>query len=51
MKTVEDDVKFSRAKEAVATAMLNLEIAKDEYVQVHNSEKKRQKGTKVKVHP
>jgi hypothetical protein len=39
-KQMEHDIKFSRAEEAVATAMLNLEIMKDEYVQVRNSEKK-----------
>jgi hypothetical protein len=39
-KQMEHDIKFSRAKEAVATAQLNLEIAKDKYVQVCNLEKK-----------
>jgi len=50
-KQMEHDVKFSRAEEAVATAMLNLDILKDEYAQVCNSEKKRQKGTKEKAYP
>ena len=39
-KQMEHDVKFSRAEEAVATAMLNLEIMKEENAQVCNSEKK-----------
>ena len=39
-KLMEHDVKFSRAEEATATAMLNLEIMEDEYAQVHNLEKK-----------
>jgi hypothetical protein len=42
---MEHDVKFSRAEEAVTTAMLNLEIMKDEYTQVLNLERKMQKGT------
>ena len=44
-KQMEHDVKFSRAEEAVTTAMLNLEIMKDEYTQVLNLERKMQKGT------
>ena len=36
---IEHDVKFSRAKNAVATVMLNLDIAKDKYAQVCISEK------------
>jgi hypothetical protein len=28
---MEHDIKFSKTKEAVTTAMLNLEIVKDEY--------------------
>jgi hypothetical protein len=39
-KQIEHDVKFSKAKEAVVNAILNLEITKDEYVQVCSSEKK-----------
>lgn len=33
-KQMEHDIGFSKAKEAIATAMLNLEIAKEEYAQV-----------------
>ena len=38
------DVKFSRAKEAVANAIVDLEIKKEEYVQVCSSERKKTKG-------
>ena len=38
-KQMEHDVKFSTAKEAVANTMLNLEIKKEEYAQVHSSKK------------
>ena len=41
---MEHDVKFSNAKEAVANAILDLEIKKEEYVQVHSSERKKTKG-------
>jgi hypothetical protein len=34
---MEHEVKFSRAKEAVAYAILNLDIMKDQYTQVHGS--------------
>ena len=44
-------MKISTVEEAVANAILDLEITKDEYAQVCRSEKKRQKGTKVRVHP
>jgi hypothetical protein len=47
---MEHDVKFYKAEEAVANGILNLEIMKDEYVQVRNLEKKGQKGTKEKAH-
>jgi len=50
-KQMEHDVNFSKAKEAFANAILDLETKKDEYAQVCNSEKKRQKGTKEKAHP
>ena len=43
-KQMEHDVNFSKAKEAVANATLDLEIKKDEYMQVHSTEKKRTKG-------
>ena len=43
-KQMEHDVKFSSAKEAVATAPLGLEIKKEEYAQVCNSEIKKNKG-------
>jgi hypothetical protein len=35
---MEHDLKFSKAKEAVANAILDLEIKKEEYVQVCSSE-------------
>ena len=41
---MEHDVNFSKTKEAVANAMLVLEIKNDEYVQVCSSEKKKTKG-------
>jgi len=37
------DVKFSRAKEAVANALLDLEIKKEEYAQVCSSKRKKTK--------
>ena len=43
-KQMEHDVKFLNAKEPVATANLDLDIRKEEYAQVHNSEKKKNKG-------
>ena len=49
-KQLEHDVKFSRAKEAVANAILDLEIKKEEYAQVHSLEKKRQKGIQEKAY-
>jgi len=49
-KQLEDDVKFSKAEDAVANAILDLEIQKDEYAQVHNSEKKA-KGNKGESAP
>jgi hypothetical protein len=49
-KQMEHDVKFSRAEEAVANVILNLEIMKDKYVQVCNLEGERQKGTEEKAH-
>ena len=50
-KQMEHDIKFSKTKEAVANATLDLEIKKGEYAQVHNLEKKgkreqRRKGTR-----
>jgi hypothetical protein len=47
---MEHGVKLSKAEEAVATVMLNLEITKDEHTQACNSEKKQQNGTKEKAH-
>ena len=38
-KQMEHDIKFFKAKEAVANAILELEIKKDDYVQVCSSEK------------
>jgi hypothetical protein len=49
-KQVEHDVKFSRAEEAVANAILDLEIKKEEYAQVHSLERKRQKGIQEKAY-
>jgi hypothetical protein len=49
-KQMEHGINFSKAKEAVANAILDLELKKDEYMQVCNSEK-RQKGTKEKAYP
>jgi hypothetical protein len=43
-KQMEHDVKFSRAEEAVTNAILDLEIKKEEYAQVHSSERKKTKG-------
>ena len=43
-KQMEHDVKYLNAKEAVATANLDLDIKKEEYVQVHTSERKKNKG-------
>jgi hypothetical protein len=43
-KQMEDDVKFSSAKEAVATAQLDLEFKKEEHAQVRSSEEKKTKG-------
>ena len=41
---MEHVVNFSKAKEAVANATLDLEIKKDEYAQVRSMEKKKTKG-------
>jgi hypothetical protein len=41
---MEHDLKFSNAKEAVASALLDLEIKKEEYVQVRSSERKKNNG-------
>jgi len=43
-KQMEHDMKFSRAKEAVANAILDLEIKKEEYTQVCSLERKKTKG-------
>jgi hypothetical protein len=50
-KQMEHDVKFSRAKEAIANALLDLEIKKEEYAQVRSLERKRPKGIKEKAYP
>ena len=50
-KQMEHDFKFSKAEKAVANAILDLEIKKDEYAQVCSLEKKRQKGIKEKAYP
>ena len=42
-KQMEHDVTFINAKEAVATAKLDLEIKQEEYVQVCNLERKKNK--------
>jgi len=52
-KQMEHDVKFSSAEEAIATALLDLEIKKEEYAQVRSPERKknkRTKGTKEKAY-
>jgi hypothetical protein len=41
---MEHDIKFSSAKEAVATALVDMEIKKEDYVQVSSSERKKNKG-------
>jgi hypothetical protein len=41
---MEHDMNFSKAKEAVTTATLDLEIRKEEYTQVHSTERKKNKG-------
>jgi hypothetical protein len=43
-KQIKHDVKFLKAKEAVAMAILDLDIKKEEYVQVCTSEKKKNIG-------
>ena len=50
-KQMEHNVKFSRAKEAVAFVRLNLEFAKDAYAQVCNLERKKGKGNKGESAP
>ena len=50
-RQMEHDVKFSKAEEAVANAILDLVIKKDEYAQIRSSEKKRQMGIKEKMYP
>jgi hypothetical protein len=41
---MEHAIKFSNAEEAVANAILDLEIKKEEYAQDHSSERKKTKG-------
>jgi hypothetical protein len=41
---MEHDVKFSKAEEAVANAILDLEIKKEEYAQFCSFERKKTKG-------
>ena len=50
-KQMEHDIKFSRVKEAVANAMLDLEIKKVEYAQVHSLERKKTKGNQGESEP
>jgi hypothetical protein len=45
---MEHDVKFLNAEEAVATAILALDIRKEEYTQVHTSEKEEQREPRRK---
>ena len=47
-KQMELDANFTRTQDAVTTAELNLEMAKESYATVCNSKKKRPKGTKEK---
>ena len=49
-KQIEHDVNFSKAKEAVSTVTLDLEIRKEEYAQVCSTEKKKLKGNQEKAH-
>ena len=44
-KQIKHDVKYSKAKGTVTTALLNLEITKDKYVPVCNLERKKTKGS------
>ena len=50
-KQMELDANFTRAQEAVSTAELNLEIAKESYATVRSSEKKKAKGNKGEATP
>ena len=43
-KQMEHDIKLSKAEEAVANAIFDMEIKKDEYVQVHSSNRKKTEG-------
>jgi hypothetical protein len=49
-RQMEHDVKFLNAEEAVATANIDLEIKKDKYAQVCNSESKKNKGIQEKAY-
>ena len=49
-KQMELDANFTRAQDAVTTAELNLEMAKESYATVHNS-KKKAKGNKGEAVP
>ena len=43
-KQMEHDIKFLNAEEAVVMAILDLDIRKEEYAQVHTSERKKNIG-------
>jgi hypothetical protein len=43
-KQMEHDVNFLNAEEASAMAILDVDIQKEEYAQVHTSERKKNKG-------
>jgi hypothetical protein len=47
-KQMEHDIKFSSAEEAVATALLDLEIKKEEYVQLCSLEREKQSESRRK---
>jgi hypothetical protein len=51
MHTNGAEVKFLNPKEAVAMATLDLDIRKEEYAQVHNSERKKSKRNPVESIP
>ena len=49
-KQIEHDIKFLNAEEAIAMAILDLDIRKEKYAQVCSSERKKNKGTHEKAY-
>ena len=49
-KQMEHDIKSSKAKEADENEILDLEIKKEEYVQVHSPEREKTKGNQGKAY-